>query len=80
VTGITCAAGGKSRPAAAAGMSAALPASELRSNAVPSSRRVLRILRFYGRALQADKAAFGIELRCGFDLGKLKGASTTKGS
>jgi hypothetical protein len=61
-------------------MSAALPAIELKSNTVPSSPSVLRILQFYGRAPRADKAAFGIELRCGFDLGKLNGASTTKGS
>jgi len=77
---MTCAAGGNRRPAAAAGMSAALPASELSSNTVPSSLGVLRIPQFYGRAPRADKAAFGIGLRCGFDLGKLKGASTTKGS
>jgi hypothetical protein len=61
-------------------MSAALPASELRSNTVPSRPSVLRILQFYGRAPGADKAASGIELRCAFDLGKLEGASTTKGS
>jgi hypothetical protein len=80
VTGITCAAGGTWRPAAAAGMSAALPASELRSNAVPSSPSVLRMPRFYGRQPRADKAAIGIELRCSCDLGKLKAASTTKDS
>jgi hypothetical protein len=61
-------------------MSAALPAGELSSNTVPSSPSVLRIPQFYGRAPRADKAAVGIGLRCGFDLGKLKGASTTKGS
>ena len=54
---MTFAAGGNWRPAAAAGMSAALQAGELRSNAVPNSPSVLRMLQFYGRTLRADKAA-----------------------
>jgi hypothetical protein len=77
VTGFTGAAGGNRRPAAAAGMSAALTANELRSNAVANSPSALRIPQFYGGGPRTDKAAFGIALRSGFDVGKLEVASTS---